>query len=82
MQHDIEAQNKALVRRVFEELDKKNFDIIDEIWAPDYAGHMPSTSEPITREEQKQAIASFYAAFPDVLHRLTEAMAGALILNS
>jgi predicted ester cyclase len=33
--------NKALVRRFYEEIDKGNLDILDELVAPDYLDHNP-----------------------------------------
>jgi predicted ester cyclase len=78
-------QNKALDRRYVEEvLDKGNLAVIDEIMAPDYIGHVPGFP-PSDREGDKQLIAMFRAAFPDlhftledqigegdkVVHRLT-----------
>ena len=68
-------ENKAVVRRVFEELDKKNFDILDNLCAPDFAGHFPGTSQPITIEELKQVAASEYAAFPDYYHTIEDIIA-------
>lgn len=78
-------QNKALDRRyVGEVLDKGNLAVIDEIMAPNYVGHVPGFP-PSDREGDKQLIAMFRAAFPDlhftledqigegdkVVHRLT-----------
>ncbi len=78
-------QNKALDRRYVEEvLDKGNLAVIDEIMAPNYVGHVPGFP-PSDREGDKQLIAMFRAAFPDlhftledqigegdkVVHRLT-----------
>ena len=68
-------ENKALVCCVFEELDKKNFDLLDELCAPDFAGHFPGTPQPITLEELKQVAASEYAAFPDYYHTIEDIIA-------
>lgn len=35
------AENKALVRRFYEEIDKGNLDILDELVAEDYLDHNP-----------------------------------------
>ena len=41
---EIEAQNKALVKSYFEEVDKGDiesiFALVDELYAPDYVGYM------------------------------------------
>lgn len=58
--------NKALFRRVCEEEDKGNFDILDEVCAPDYVMHAAGNPEPLTRDGHKQLARAFYAAFPDI----------------
>jgi predicted ester cyclase len=37
----LEEENKVLVRRFYDELNKGNLDIIDEMVCPDYVGHFP-----------------------------------------
>ena len=50
--------NKALVRRFYEEIDKGNIDILDELVAEDYADHNPPPFPglPPGREGLKQAL--------------------------
>lgn len=77
--------NKAVDRRYAEEvLDQGKLDVIDEICAADYTGHVPGMP-PMDREGDKQLIGMLRAAFPDlrctmddqiaegdrVVHRLT-----------
>jgi steroid delta-isomerase-like uncharacterized protein len=59
-------QNKAIVRRAFEEPWKGNLDVVDELVASDYVGHDPATSEPLYGPEGvKEFISTYRAAFPD-----------------
>src|SRR5687768_7421309 len=68
--------NKALVRRWFEELDKRNFAIIDELIPEDYIDHNPPLPElPPGREGVRQASLRLFAAFPDAVHILDDQMA-------
>jgi predicted ester cyclase len=68
--------NKALIRRWFEELDKRNFAIIDELIPEDYIDHNPPLPDlPPGREGVRQASLRLYAAFPDAVHILEDQMA-------
>ena len=56
-------QNKAVVRRFIEAgLDRLNFAIVDELFAPDYVNHMM----PGGREGFKQLFSMLGSAFPDL----------------
>ncbi len=58
-------QNKKLVLRWKEELwDRHNLNVIDELCAPEYVGHMVFTPGPVRgREPFKQLLAAYVAAF-------------------
>jgi steroid delta-isomerase-like uncharacterized protein len=60
------AENKAMVRRVFEEALNAGHDaVLDELLAADYVNHdMPAPAP--GAEGFKQVIAQFRAAFPDM----------------
>jgi len=59
-------QNKAIVRRLFEEPWKGNLDVVDELTTSDYVGHDPATPEPLRGPEGvKEFISTYRAAFPD-----------------
>ncbi len=61
-------QNKALARREAEEIfSKGNLDAADEIYAPDFVGHEPTTPEGIRGlAGAKQFAAVYREAFPDL----------------
>jgi steroid delta-isomerase-like uncharacterized protein len=58
-------ENKKLVLRWKEEIwNKRNVNIVDELYAPDYIGHIVGGSGPVRgREALKQMIAPYFAAF-------------------
>jgi len=58
-------ENKKLVLRWKEEIwDKRNLNIIDDLCAPDYVGHIAGFPGPEqSREALKQAFATYFAAF-------------------
>src|SRR5215212_4161403 len=69
-------ENKALVRRWFEETDRGNFAIIDELLAEDYVDHNPPLSDlPPGREGVREANRRLLAAFPDARHVIEEQLA-------
>jgi hypothetical protein len=57
-------QNKAIVRRAFEEPWKGKLDVVDELVASQYIGHDPANPEPLHGPEGvKEFISSYRAAF-------------------
>jgi steroid delta-isomerase-like uncharacterized protein len=63
-----EQDNKALVRRFYEEAwDGTNYDVCDEVFADDYVRHDARGTDPAPGPEgQKQIAAAFRTAFPDL----------------
>ena len=61
-------ENKAIVRREAEEIfSQGNLDAADEIYAPDFVGHEPTTPEGIRGLEGARQFAAVYReAFPDL----------------
>jgi predicted ester cyclase len=67
-------ENKALVRRLFEEVyNRGNLDVADEVLAPDFAWKLPSEDAGI--EDYKQWIASQLAASSDLHFSIEEQIA-------
>jgi steroid delta-isomerase-like uncharacterized protein len=61
-------QNKAIVRRLFEELwNKGNLSVADQLFSPNYAHHDPSTPDVGRGPESERKRATLYrTAFPDL----------------
>ena len=57
-------ENKAIVKRLYGELNRGNLNVADELIVPDYAQHSILPVPP-GREGFKQFFAAFGAAFPD-----------------
>ncbi len=67
-------ENKALARRWIQEMDKKNFAIIEELAAPDSIFYYPGM-EPFNRAAEQDLMKAFYSAFPDIQHTIHELIA-------
>lgn len=69
-------RNKALVRRFYEEIDKGNIGILDELVAEDYIDHNPPPFPGLApgREGLKQSFRTFQEATPGT-HRIEEQIA-------
>ena len=55
-------ENKAIVRKVTEALNKQDLSLLDDLMAPDYVDH---TYQSRSREVAKQTITPLYKGFPD-----------------
>jgi steroid delta-isomerase-like uncharacterized protein len=69
--------NKALVRREMEEIFNHtgNLDAAEEIFAPDYVSHEPTSGETRGIEGAKQFFATYCQAFPDLEHTIEDMVA-------
>jgi steroid delta-isomerase-like uncharacterized protein len=69
-------ENKALVRRFYEEIDKGNVDAMDELVSEDYTDHNPPPFPGLAsgREGLKQAFKIFWQATPGY-HRIEDQIA-------
>jgi predicted ester cyclase len=67
--------NKALVAKRFQELDRGNLGVLDELFAPDYVLHFPGTEAPLDLERTKQFYSTLYTALPDLAHTIEEQVA-------
>lgn len=59
-------ENKALIRRFYEEIDNRNIDAMDELVAEDHINHDPPPFPGLAsgREGLKQAFEMFWRATP------------------
>ena len=70
----IGAGNRAVVRRVFDEIASTgDFDVVDEIYAVDYVDHAPFPGAPDGRAGVRYSIGGLRTAMPD-LHVTVEDM--------
>lgn len=65
--------NKTLLRRFFEAMNKGSLSIIDELCAPEYVYH--GTTGDMTREQFKQYAAGLLAVFPDLIGSVDDMIA-------
>jgi steroid delta-isomerase-like uncharacterized protein len=70
-----EEQNKELIIRLIEEMDKGNFDIFDELSSDDYVCHFSWIPEPLDREARKQFMKATMVSFPDFNHTIEDVIA-------
>src|SRR5215213_8585649 len=70
-------ENKALVRRSFEEVfNQGNLDAVEELFAPDYVLHDPTSPEEIRGTESMRGYVSMYrTAFPDLQQTIEDQIA-------
>ena len=75
-QADVEEQNKALMRKSFEEWNKGNSDFFMETTTPDYVYYSPSGNpNPMSREDAVESVKMFWKGFPDISFSIEEIIA-------
>ena len=68
-------ENKILVRQFFDAITHGRLDTLDTFLAPNYSAHFAGIPAPMSREDFKQFMAAFIAAFPDQQHTVEELIA-------
>ena len=69
-------QNRALVRRVFEEVwNQGKLEVADEIYAADYVLRNPGVAEVRGIEALKELVTAYRAAFPDLRYTVEDLIA-------
>ena len=72
----VEEQNKEIVKRFWEEFNKGNVEIYQELSSPDYAYYAPSNSpKPMSREKMMEFMEPFFEAFPDSVWSIEDIIA-------
>jgi hypothetical protein len=72
----LEEQNMTLVRQVFDELNKQNEAVYQELYAPEYGWYFPANNpQVLTREEEAGFVKLLWAAFPDIRWEIAEMVA-------
>jgi steroid delta-isomerase-like uncharacterized protein len=75
-QETLEEQNKALMRKSFEEWNKGSSEFFLEATSPDYSFYSPSGNpNPVSREETVEIVEAFWRGFPDIEFRIEELIA-------
>ena len=75
-QAEIEEQNKDVVRKFLEELDRGNIENVMELFAPNFLWYTPSNSpNPMSREEAHEFLKVVLIAFPKWQHKIEEIIA-------
>ncbi len=74
-QAEIEKQNEAVVRQVFEAIDAQDFARFQELLVPEIVGHYSGPQEDLTLDSTIQLIKTFYQAFPDYSHSVEDVFA-------
>jgi kynurenine formamidase/predicted ester cyclase len=67
--------NKAAVRLFYQQMDKGNLEIVDELVSANYVGHVPSFEDIKGRNGLKDLLVVFHSAFPDLLHIIEDLVA-------
>lgn len=69
-------KNKAIVRRLFEEVhNKRNLDVIEEVFAPVCVNHGPGGDSETSTDHYREGAAEIAAAAPDVHDEIINMMA-------
>jgi ketosteroid isomerase-like protein len=71
----LEEQNKAKVIHFIEEMDKKNFDVYDELMADKFVMHFPPFPDEDSLETCKQSAHATYVEIPDYNHTIEDILA-------
>ena len=75
-QAEVEEQNKALVKSMYEASEKGDFEAYKEVVAPEYAWYLPSRStKPMSREETIEFGKMLHNGFPDFAYSIEELIA-------
>ena len=74
-QAELEEQNKALILKWYEELDKANIDACMEMFSPDFLWYAPSNSPtPMSKKKSQEYMIEGSKAFPKMIHKIEEIM--------
>jgi steroid delta-isomerase-like uncharacterized protein len=67
--------NKALVRRTYDVINKRNLKAIDELVDPNYVGHIPAFPPVQGIEGLQQVFSTYLTAFPDMMATIEDLIA-------
>jgi steroid delta-isomerase-like uncharacterized protein len=67
-QADVEEQNKRAAIRLYEEIDKQNFDTVVAMFASDARIYVSGGFDPVKPDDLKPMLPQWFIAFPDYVH--------------
>ena len=67
--------NDKLLRRWIEALDTANWPVSEEVMTPNCQVYFPGSPEPLNREQYRDTVKMFLAAFPDWHHTIEDVIA-------
>jgi predicted ester cyclase len=71
------TENQKMIERIpLEVINNNKFELIDEIYAPNYVEHTPQPGVPPTREGFKQTAMALKKAFPDLHYTIEDVVDG------
>ena len=68
-------ENKAVVRRFFDELNRGNVSALDDLLDDQYTGHFTGVPVPMNRQSLKQFVDLSAGPFPDFSHQIEDLLA-------
>jgi steroid delta-isomerase-like uncharacterized protein len=73
----VSERNKAVIRRLLEDVDRGELSAVDECFAADFVDHTPTALRGLAvgREGLKRTFAMLLEAFPDTVHTIEELIA-------
>jgi predicted ester cyclase len=75
-QAQVEEQNMALVRSIFDGLNKQNEAVYEEFYAPEYGWYFPANNpKALNRDEEAGFVKLLWTAFPDIRWDIAEMFA-------
>jgi predicted ester cyclase len=74
-QAEVEEQNKEIVRKLYEAIDKQDMDTFLGLSGSDAVCHIPGVPDAVPFEAVTQVIQSFYKAFPGSTHAIKDVIA-------
>lgn len=74
---DAIERNKTVIRRLLQEVDRGNLDVVDDCYAESYVDRTPSPIRGLAegREGVRRAFELFHHAFPDTTHTIEDLVA-------
>ena len=63
------------MRQWLTEVDRQNWDVFHDLFAPDYTFHAPGAAVPLDRDQHCEQQQGFFQGFPDLRHNVEDLIA-------